>query len=153
MINVIEKYYEYAQLSQASYGLFTSYDAASVKARLKDKDFTELQASIFSDPSTGYTLLSHQPNTLSGFSASVFQSAGEYTLAIRGTEVDLAGLITDWGTANIADIGFNGIAIKQAVDLMNYYQRLTAVAGQPLVQYQYVDGPVLPGVPGYSITE
>lgn len=118
MINSIEKYYENAQLSQASYGLFTSYDATSVKARLSDKDFTELQASIFSDPSTGYTLLSHQPNTLSGFSASVFKSAsGEYTLAIRGTEVDLAGLVTDWGLTNIADIGFNGIAISQAIDL------------------------------------
>ena len=153
MINAIEKYFEYAQLAQASYGLFTSHDAASVKAKLTDIDFTELQASVFSDPSTGYTLLSHQPNTLSGFSASVFQSAsGEYTLAIRGTEVDLAGLITDWGTANIADIGFNGIAIKQAIDLMNYYQQLTAVAGQPLVQYQYTDGPILPGLPGYSIT-
>lgn len=136
MINAIQKYFEYAQLAQASYGLFTSYDAVDVRTKLKDKNFTEEQANVFTDPATGYTLLSHQPNTLSGFSASVFKSAsGEYTLAIRGTEVDLAGLITDWGTANIADIGFNGIAVKQAIDLVNYYQQLTAVAGQPLVQY------------------
>ena len=36
MINAIEKYFEYAQLAQASYGLFTSHDAASVKAKLTD---------------------------------------------------------------------------------------------------------------------
>ncbi len=153
MINAIEKYFEYAQLAQASYGLFTSFDTLSVKAKLEEVNkgnFTIKQADEFLKQ---YTLISYQPNTLSGFSASVFQSAsGEYTLAIRGTEVDLAGLISDWGTANIADIGFNGIAVKQAIDLMNYYQQLTAVAGQPLVQYQYEDGPVLPGLPGYSIT-
>lgn len=158
MINAIEKYFEYAQLAQASYGSFTSFDTLSVKAKLEEVNkgnFTIKQADEFLKQ---YTLISHQPNTLSGFSASVFKSAPdengvvEYTLAIRGTEVDLAGLITDWGTANIADIGFNGIAIKQAIDLMNYYQRLTAVAGQPLVQYQYEDGPILPGLPGYSIT-
>lgn len=150
MTNAIQKYFENAQLAQASYGLFTSYAIEVVRDKLKEKDFTEEQANAFLNQ---YTLLSHQPNTLSGFSASVFKSAsGEYTLAIRGTEVDLAGLITDWGTANIADIGFNGIAVKQAIDLMNYYQQLTAVAGQPLVQYQYEDGPTLPGLPGYSIT-
>lgn len=43
MINAIEKYFEYAQLAQASYGLFTSHDAASVKAKLTDIDFTKNQ--------------------------------------------------------------------------------------------------------------
>jgi len=54
MTSTIEKYFEYAQLAQAS------YDASSVKEKLKDTDFTEEQAIVFSDPTTGYTLLSHQ---------------------------------------------------------------------------------------------
>jgi hypothetical protein len=36
MTNAIEKYFEYAQLAQASYGLFTSFDTLSVKAKLEE---------------------------------------------------------------------------------------------------------------------
>ena len=48
-------------------------------------DFTPTQAKRFFER---YDILIHQPNTESGFSATLFQNkeSKEYTLAIRGTE-------------------------------------------------------------------
>ncbi|MBZ0068427.1 MAG: hypothetical protein K8F26_06390 [Thiobacillus sp.] len=74
MANLITKYFDYAQLAQASYAHFTGFDRDSVIAALITENagnFSQTQAEFFTDPATGYTLLSHQPNTLSGFSASV----------------------------------------------------------------------------------
>ena len=50
-----------------------------------DGDFTPTQAKRFFEK---YELLNHQPNTSSGFSATLFQDkeSKEYILAIRGTE-------------------------------------------------------------------
>lgn len=56
-----------------------------------------------------------------GFSATLFEDAdGNFTLAMRGTE------ITDLGDldADFKDIAIDGIALKQATSLFNYYQRL-----------------------------
>ena len=51
-----------------------------------DGDFTPTQAKNFFER---YDILIHQPNTHSGFSATLFQDreSKEYTLAIRGTEI------------------------------------------------------------------
>ncbi|HIP67306.1 MAG TPA: hypothetical protein EYH06_01785, partial [Chromatiales bacterium] len=89
-------------------------------------------------------------NTGEGFSATVFKhrETGEYTLAIRGTESDLNGIIQDVLRADIADIGGDGIAVSQALDLFNYYQDITAKQGQPVYHYQLVQERVpFPGHP------
>lgn len=69
-----------------------------------DGDMTPTQAKRFF---SRYDLLIHQPNTESGFSATLFQEkeTKEYTLAIRGTEFKLEqikDLINDYyiGTNN-----------------------------------------------------
>ncbi len=67
----------------------------------------------------------HQSETESGFSATVFQSIsgnsnGEYTLAIRGTVLGLDDL-----GADVGDIMADGLAWEQIIDLYNYTQELT----------------------------
>lgn len=78
-----------------------------------------------------YDIISHQPNTASGFSATLFQEfkrdrsgniveKGEYVLAIRGTEHKTK---EDIGT-DVGDITFDGLAVDQIVDLYNFFQKL-----------------------------
>lgn len=102
MTNPISKYFDYAQLAQASYAWF--FSGGSRKEELTNESqgsFTDTQADIFLE---GYSLLDYQPNTLEGFSASLFQDneTGEHILSIRGTETGLAGIITDAGRAEKA---------------------------------------------------
>jgi hypothetical protein len=94
MSNPIEQYYKYAQLAQASYGLFDGVDysrGAVIASLIADKkgDFTAQQALDFTNLTNGYALVQTQPTTSEGFSASVFKSNadGEYILSIRGTEI------------------------------------------------------------------
>lgn len=93
-MTTIADYFKYAQLAQASYAPFDDL-TKTVQAALTTPgkgDFAPTQADEFLKQ---YTLLSHQSNDAEGFSASVFKDAsGEYTLAIRGTEIDLAGVIS-----------------------------------------------------------
>jgi Ca2+-binding RTX toxin-like protein len=100
-------------------------------------DFTTTQAQRFlvvpvgSAPSTseGFVLLHHQPNQLSGFSASVFldKAQNKYVLSIRGTE----GLVDI--SEDVNRIGLRGFAGGQAVDLYRYYRRLTTPTGQAVI--------------------
>lgn len=74
-----------------------------------------------------WRVVAHQPNTDSGFSATLFQrvSDGEYVMAVRGTELTEA-----WGLdvrdADVGGIVNDGLAWAQAVDLYNFWQALTA---------------------------
>lgn len=118
--------FKLTQLSEASYANF--YNAIVYEQQvdaLKDKDFSQTQAeSLLSK----WSVASHQRNTSSGFSATLFQSkddTSDYVLAIRGTEpLTLTDLATDLG-----DIVRDGLAIDQVVDLYNYWQQLQAPEG------------------------
>jgi hypothetical protein len=88
------------------------------------------QASLFAST---YAIVDQQPNTASGFSATVFKKGEQYFFAIRGTEItDLDDLSSDLG-----DIGGDGIAFHQILDMYNYYLRLTARSGESVYQYSY----------------
>ncbi len=112
----INETYVMSTLSEATYADFTtalqpdgSFSASDVKAALIASDFSGAQANAFI---TQWRVVDHQPNTLlSGFSATLFErldanqlATGDYTLAIRGTELsaldprDLAGLGTVLGS-------------------------------------------------------
>ena len=78
------------------------------------QSFSATQAAEFV---TNWTVVNHQPDTSTGFSATVFQSKnnGEYTLAIRGTaqnDIDLIG-------ADLGNIVLDGLAVDQVADLYN----------------------------------
>ena len=89
---------DYAWMSQASYLDFQGLSPFSDQAlRLKlsnansinaDKILADEQINTFVASNTGYQFLSHQANTDSGFSATIFKSNadGSYTFAVRGTE-------------------------------------------------------------------
>ena len=93
-----------------------------VKAALTTGDgkFSIAQATAFTDR---YQVISQQPNTSSGFSATLFldKTTNKYIYAVRGTEgfasFDL--LVADTG------IAINGLAIAQTVDMYNDWQRIT----------------------------
>ena len=93
-------------------------------------EFGEIQAKRFFER---YDLLIHQPNTESGFSATLFQNkeTKEYTLAIRGTEFNLdqiKDLINDYyiGTNN-DDLDK---VVEQYFDMLIFYEETL----KPLMQ-------------------
>ena len=141
-----------ALLSEASYALLGDITSnQSYIDALVAEGFSKSQAEDFV---THWRVADHQPNTADGFSATLFEAldasgkgTGKYSLAIRGTEA-LKDPINDLASADIADIGANGIAISQAIDLFNYYQRLTALPGTGIVQYTYHAQTVVPGSQG-----
>ncbi|MBT3029756.1 MAG: hypothetical protein KME36_01440 [Candidatus Thiodiazotropha sp. (ex Lucina pensylvanica)] len=147
-----------ANLSEASYADFRaaeqpdgSYRSSDVQTALiniggennEDKGFSLTQAADFV---THWRVAHHLPNTSTGFSATIFESLdnpGEYVFAMRGTEPT-----AQWGTditlTDIADIGADGIALYQAVDLVNYYQKLITPAGGLAPQYEVYEGTLIP---------
>lgn len=141
-------------LSEASYADFDiagSISQTDVENALIANRFSYIQVADFI---TRWRVADHQPNTPSGFSATIFESLlipGEYVFAIRGTE-PTAQLSTDIILADIADIGADGIALNQAVDLFNYYQRLTTQTDQLVTQYKVYEGDVAPP-PGIEYIE
>ena len=144
-------------LSEAAYANFADLDFSDetkVKTALQRIGNDPDKPNEPDDPEQGFSasqaeefvkhwrIVSHQPNTDHGFSATVFEAldengngTGEFSFAIRGSEAKLWTTKSDWLT-NFGDVGPDGIAIHQAIDLYNYYLRLTAT-GDDVVQYTY----------------
>ena len=112
---MMKKIFQWALLSEASYADLDSKkidftDPEDVKAALIAEGFSPTQASNFVSQ---WDVKDHQPNTGSGFSATLFerkeggQPTGQFVLAIRGTEfsllhptdIDLRDLVVDAGLA------------------------------------------------------
>jgi len=134
MSNNIGIYAEFALLSQASYSDFQDIGNNNVvRENLQSSagaTFTEIQASIFVDQSSGYTGLHFEPTNSREFSASLFQSrgTGDKTLVIRGFDDILAD-----GLQN-SSVVTQGIAIEQLVSLYNLYQRLITPESEEATQ-------------------
>ncbi|HKI59835.1 MAG TPA: hypothetical protein VKA23_02265 [Mariprofundaceae bacterium] len=148
----ISNYFDQAQLSQAAYALGlqqgwsgggTEQDPSPYALQLIDGGMSKVQAIEFASTYTVVNQFTESGGIFGqgeGFSGTVFKDkAGKYYMALRGTEGGLfsaAGLI-DWTQADIADIGGDGIAIHQAVEMYNWYQRLITPVGQTAAQYIY----------------
>ncbi|RLA22719.1 MAG: hypothetical protein DRQ61_05750, partial [Gammaproteobacteria bacterium] len=119
--------FQSAMLSEASYADFDGIDLTKdddVKTALTkqptilgipdpfaDPVFTESQAQDFVDH---WKVISHQPNTVSGFSATLFESkdnSGQFSLAIRGTE----GFFSMDTVADLFGVALQGVARTQAL--------------------------------------
>ncbi len=80
-----------AMLSEAAYADLAGNTAPKViKEALKAEGFSPTQAAEFV---TQWRVVDHQPNTLTGLSATLFErldasgnGTGEFTLAVRGTQ-------------------------------------------------------------------
>jgi hypothetical protein len=141
--NIIAKF---AQMAEASYANFSaaeqpdgSYQIDDVNTALQrigtednkpddpEKGFSLAQAELLTDK---WEVVHHQPNTDSGFSATLFKSTDPgspqpYVLAIRGTEPGMQDLVITDGS----DIVVDGLAIDQIVDMWNYWKQLTTPQG------------------------
>ena len=139
--NEITTYFLNAQFSMASYANLAMgmTDDAYINALMVDDRFTEELATEFANR---FQIVSVQPNTDEGFRAVVFRDIveNEFTMAITGSELE-DQIVDDWLRADFGDIGGDGIAVSQAIDMYNYYLRLTAVAGQPTRQYSFTPLP------------
>jgi hypothetical protein len=133
-MNTIQNLFQQAQLAEAAYtnlaGITPSTSPSDLALILAnpafDGKFSQVQAAAFA---THYQVVSYQPNTGSGYSATLFfdTATGQYTYAIRGTEV---GLNPDLWIAD-AGIAINGLAVGQTVDMYNDWIRINATADQP----------------------
>lgn len=130
--------YQQALLAEVAYADFAtainsdgSFDSGKTKTALIAKGLSPVQADEFT---TNWKVISHQPDTDSGFSATLFQritadpiagyKIGDYSYAVRGT----AGL-TDLAE-DISNIAQDGLALEQIVDLYNDWIRITTPQGQ-----------------------
>ena len=139
MSETIKSYFENAQLSQAAYAFLNkelmSTPSDFIDALRVDNNFSEAQATQFVNQ---YSIIHDQQNTPNGFSATLFKDQSDvYTLAIRGTEPTS---FTDIVLTDFGDIGGDGIALKQAVDLFNYYQKLTTDINSQAMQLEPYEG-------------
>lgn len=139
-MTTIQDLFQQAQLAEAAYANF--YDASGnlitsddgVKAALITAGFSKdpnnptqsAQATVFA---ARYQVISQQPNTGSGYSATLFldTTTGQYTYAIRGTEPFFN---FDLWVAD-AGIAMNGLAAGQTVDMYNDWVRINTAPGQP----------------------
>ena len=131
-------YFDGSSLAQAAYAPLDpglNGTQAYVDVLVEEADMAAVQAV---EVATRFRIIDQQPNTFLGFSATVFEQAGQYVLAIRGSEniFTPSGLV-DWGHADLAHIGNYGIALGQAIDLFNYYQLLTARQGERVFRFGY----------------
>ncbi len=143
--------FDLGQLAEAAYGDFYNEDenlifkddddvqnilqgkAPDGSAGDKAVQMSATQARLFIEH---WSVVAHQPNTSSGFSATLFRSktSGELVYATRGTEgakvfsADILDGFADLG-ADVFDIGLDGLAIHQIVDMYNDWQRIKAPAG------------------------
>jgi len=129
----VNKFYDMASLAEASYVLFNGLDEFSdtkVLDAIQNPDLKgRITATQAADFVTHWQVISHQENTDSGFSATLFKNkdADEYVYACRGTEPGFEDLIS----ADGGDIVLDGLAMKQIVDMYNDWQRITTPKGQP----------------------
>ena len=134
----INSYFENSQLAYAAYAkLDVGMTPETYLDRLgaSNVNMSETQATQFT---SRYEVIHQQPNTDTGFSATLFWDwdKAQYAFAIRGTE--LGDFTQDVLLTDLADIGGKGIAARQGVDLFNYYQRLITPAGDDALQLELV---------------
>src|SRR3954462_9585017 len=121
-----------ALAAQAAYALLDSQSATRALVQPGFGDMPQSTVERFLgvvQSEQGVKLLSHTPNWLTGFSASVFEdtATGTPILAVRGSE-GLADFVQD------AKLSLLGFANDQAVSLYRYYRQLTTPGGES-VQY------------------
>jgi pimeloyl-ACP methyl ester carboxylesterase len=133
-MSTITNLFQQALLAEAAYAnfvngsgvLLTNPDDIITALTTGDGKFSPTQATEFV---THWRVVDHIPDTLTGFSATIFESLdnpGHYSLAIRGSTP--SQLMTDF-IADAQLIFNDGVAAGQLVDLYNFWQRSNAPAG------------------------
>ncbi|TNC96541.1 MAG: outer membrane adhesin-like protein, partial [Rhodocyclaceae bacterium] len=133
-MSAVQDLFQQAQLAEAAYADFARF-GTNVRGALQDASrnmtFSDAQATAFINT---WQVIDHIPDTASDFSATIFRNiqTGAYSLAIRGSTS-----LTDFA-ADAALIVLDGTAVRQVVDLYNFWQRSTTRAGLTYVAAQVV---------------
>ena len=149
MTTLIGDYFESSQLSQAAYAELNNNmnPAAYIDALVENNNFTASQATQFASQ---YTVVDQYTSSgLSGFSATVFRRNSDSKLffVLRGTE---PSSVYDWAT----DVGIytSGVAVMQSIEMYNYYQRLIALRGSDVIQFDTTLNPLTGEFDTYTAT-
>ena len=120
----VTKYYLQAELSLASYSELEAGTPNVDALRDDDRGLSAKQAELFAQK---YSVIAQYNDT-------VFKDndTGQLTLALRGTEIEGKDLSTD------ASIWAGGAGYDQIVALYNWWSRVTARPGDPVLQYRLV---------------
>ena len=95
-----------------------------------------MTASQAADFTSRYEIVSHLPNTASGFSATLIRdvTTGAYTFSIRSTEYFDSSQGGDWARDGLpgadGEIGSTGFAFGQIASMESYYEHLKNKWGQ-----------------------
>ena len=160
-MNTIQDMFQQAQLAAAAYTNLASVTTSTTPSQLAlilsnpdlDGKFTQAAAAEFVlhwRVVDQYTASGGLLGQGSGFSGTVFESLdnpGQFVFAARGSEKSL----TDWGPTNLGDVGADGIAIAQGIDMYNYYLRLATASGFQAAQYEYQLGTPIQGPNGVQV--
>jgi hypothetical protein len=141
-----KKIADMAALAEAAYANLTNRTFSGALAN----GMSGTQVSVLS---SRYSVIEQQPNTGSGFSATLFKRTGvgagpdEYVFATRGTEP-----ITQWSfdlgldiAADLGDLVLDGLAWEQIVDMYNFWKQLTAKPGETYQKAYFISSPYVPG--------
>lgn len=79
MANEIATYLKFANLQMAAEALLDRIPLVGITKALTDGNnrsskFTQAQATEFTDPAKGWSVLAHRPNTSTGFSGTLFKN-------------------------------------------------------------------------------
>ncbi|SFG13752.1 calcium-binding protein [Neptunomonas qingdaonensis] len=141
----IKTAYNHALLAEAAYAdlwdeaankTVTSVDKVKAALLAVTSPLSETQIDEFLND---WEVVSHQANTASGFSATLFKNkhTQEYVFANRGTELEtLSEKLNDVLFADLLGIGRSGIATSQAFDMYRYFKKLQTPVGMP-VDYSF----------------
>ena len=146
MSNFIQ-YYEYSKLASAAYVNLNKIDGESIAKAVSSDTNKRLPNALTNqtfDPNSKESKISGSlvwkvpedgfyGNDGEGFAATLFERAGQKVLAIRGTE-PTENLYSDSLKANITQIGFLGLALGQALSMVNFIRRLQASKTQDIQQ-------------------
>ncbi len=132
------QYYDAALLSEAAYVFFDKIvnltDAEEVEKALQNKKYQgKMTAQQAADFVATWEIVSHQENTESGFSATLFKNihTQQYYYACRGTETTgLLSALDDLAITDVFNIVTDGVAFEQVVDMYNDWQRIITPYGQ-----------------------
>ncbi len=130
-------------------------DSAALKKALTDGNrhasrFTTQLADEFLDPDKGWAIVAQRPNTLTGFSGTLFKSkeTGELVISFRSTEF-IDDAVRDNLATNELEIKNTGFAWGQIADMEKWYGDLLQMTdpetGQPVLAGKKVS------VTGYSL--
>ena len=127
------KLFELAQLAEASYANFIN---SNTNQALTDQNFSLAQAT---ELVANWQVISQQPNTLGGYSGTLFKyigndpnsgfANGEYVFSLRGTEPDYIINSIDLAV-DLGDIAVDGLAFGQIIDMYNHWTQINTAAGQ-----------------------